>query len=106
MEDILTMIGRLKRPHLLVQTARHGIEDYSRPRHLRRLLKTETLPRHADAIMRLMQLEAEHNDLRLAERADYAFARHIEILIALMCEARDLKAARRSRGRVLDPIPS
>ena len=39
MEDVLTQITRLKRPTLLVRTARHGIEDCNRLIHLRRLFE-------------------------------------------------------------------
>jgi len=58
MEDVLTMISRFKRPTLLVQTARHGLQNYNRIVHLRRLLKTEALPGPSQAIVRLIELEA------------------------------------------------
>lgn len=44
MEDVLTQISRLKRPTLLVRTARHGLDDYNRVVHLRRLLKQRICP--------------------------------------------------------------
>jgi len=102
MQDILTLVSSLKRPTLLVRTARHGIEDYNRVLHLRRLLKTETLPGPGKAIIKLLELEAVVDGQRLAKRAEYSVARHIEILVALMCEARILKASKASRVRSLE----
>lgn len=64
MEDVLTQITRLKRPTLLVRTARHGIEDYNRLMHLRRLLKTDNLPSPGKAVVKLMELETILNDQR------------------------------------------
>ena len=63
-EDVLTQITRLKRPTLLVRTARHGIEDYNRLIHLRRLLKTDNLPSPGKAVVKLMELETILNDQR------------------------------------------
>jgi len=104
MEDILTQISRLKRPTLLVRTARHGLEDYNRVVHLRRLLKTETLPGPGQAIVKLMEHEAVTNTQRTEKRAEYSVARHVELLVALMCEARILKASNASRARSLQKV--
>jgi hypothetical protein len=103
MEDVLTMISRLKRPSLLVRTARHGLQDYNRIVHLRRLLKTEALPGPSQAIVRLIELEAVVDQLRVAKRAEYSVARHIEMIVAMMCEARILKASNASRERAQSP---
>lgn len=104
MEDVLTLISRLKRPALLVRTARHGINDYNRVVHLRRALKTDALPGPGKAIIKLMELEAVMDAQRLAERAEYSVARHVEALVAIMCEARILKAANAVRKRKLEPV--
>ncbi len=98
MEDVLTMITRLKRPKLLVRTARHGIENYNRVVHLRRLLKTEILPGPSQAVLRLMELEALVDQQRETKRAEYSVARHVELIMALMCEARILKASNASKA--------
>ena len=97
MEDVLTQITRLKRPTLLVRTARYGIEDYNRLIHLRRLLKTDNLPSPGKAVVKLMELETILND----QRAEYSVARHIELIVALMCEARILKASKASRDKLM-----
>jgi hypothetical protein len=103
MEDVLTMLSRLKRPTLLIRTARHGLQDYNRIVHLRRLLKTEALPGPGQAIVRLMELEAVVDQLRVAKRAEYSVARHIEMIVAMMCEARILKTSNASRERAQSP---
>jgi hypothetical protein len=103
MEDVLTMLSRLKRPTLLIRTARHGLQDYNRIVHLRRLLKTEALPGPGQAIVRLMELEAIVDQLRVAKRAEYSVARHIEMIVAMMCEARILKTSNASRERAQSP---
>jgi len=103
MEDVLTMLSRLKRPTLLIRTARHGLQDYNRIVHLRRLLKTEALPGPGQAIVRLMELEAVVDQLRVAKRAEYSVARHIEMIVAMMCEARVLKTSNASRERAQSP---
>ncbi|MBT8410357.1 MAG: hypothetical protein KJP02_00995 [Octadecabacter sp.] len=99
MEDVLTTISRLKRPTLLVRTARFGLDDYNRIVHLKRLLKIDMLPGPSAAILKLMELEAITNELRLEDRAEYSVARHVEILVAIMSEARILKASNASRLR-------
>ena len=101
MEDVLTQITRLKRPPLLVRTARHGIEDDNRLIHLRRLFKTENLPSPGKAVLKLMELETILNDQRVDKRAEYSVARHIELIVALMCEARILKASKASRDELM-----
>jgi len=104
MEDVLTQISRLKRPTLLVNTARHGIEDYNRLIHLRRLLKTENLPSPGKAILKLMELESMINVQRISKSAEYSVARHVELIVALMCEARILKASKASRDRTVAQV--
>jgi len=95
MLDILTLVRQLSRPRLLVRAARYGVDDYNRDRDLPRILKCHHTPRSGDAIMQLMQLEAELNDQRLAKDALYAVAAHIDVLTAVMGEARVFQATSR-----------
>lgn len=104
MEDISTRISRLKRPKLLVRTARHALEDYDRCMHLRRLLKTERLPSPGRALMQLLELEGVMNDQRIAGRAEYSVARHVEVLAAIMSESQAHRALASSRRQVLDLV--
>lgn len=87
------MIAALNRPRLLVQAARFGAADYSRTVHLARILGHPAPPRPGTAILALLEREAEIEERRLAAAADYSVARHVELLIALMGEARFLRAS-------------
>lgn len=85
MTDFRTALAALTRPRLLVRAARLGVEDYRRERDLRRL----TVHAAPDsAFPRLLEQEAMLEARRLDGDAAYSIARHIEVLIALMAEAR------------------
>lgn len=94
MLDLQTRIATLKRPRLLARAAHFGVDDYRRNIHLRRLLQAESLPRSADALMRLLDMEQEADRARRAKDGNYAVARHVELLIAIAGEARLLQATR------------
>lgn len=88
MTDILGQFACLQRPELLVRTARIGAQHYRRNRHLRPLLGTSHLPRHAVALLRLGEIESEMNARRLERNASYSVTKHLEVLTAIMGEAR------------------
>lgn len=92
MQDILTMLNRLHRPRLMMRAARIGAETYRRGSHLPRLLGYGVLPRHGAALLRLMELEATLEDQRKAADASYSLLRHLDVLIAMVGEARELRA--------------
>lgn len=94
MQDVLGLLSNLKRPRLLVRTARIGALEYRRELHLPRLLGQSQLPRSGDALMKLAELEFELNEKRLREDAGYALTRHVDVLIAMVAEARILRASR------------
>ncbi|MFC4671741.1 DUF6477 family protein [Seohaeicola nanhaiensis] len=96
MQDILTILNRLRRPRLLIRAARIGAREYSRDRHLRRLLGYTTLPRPASALLRLMDLERDLDDRRRQDDAGYSLSRHLDLLIAMMGEAQLVAATRPS----------
>lgn len=96
MQDVLGMIAGLNRPRLLVRAARFGVDDYDHSLHLPRLLGPGHLPRTGEAIVRLLDIEADINDRRVGAAADYSIARHVAVLIALMGEARLLRAMTRA----------
>ncbi|WP_435167714.1 DUF6477 family protein [Falsirhodobacter sp. 1013] len=85
MTDFRTLLAALSRPRLLVRAARLGIEDYRRDRDLRRLTDHA---RPESALPRLLEQEAVMEATRMAGDASYCVARHVELLIALMAEAR------------------
>lgn len=93
MQDILSMLQALRRPPLLMRAARIGAEDYRRGTHLPRILGYGVLPRHGAALMRLIEIEGTLNAQRLSGNTSYSLIRHVDILIAMVGEARVLRAA-------------
>lgn len=93
MSDILNRLDRLRRPRLLIRAARIGAEDYRRDIHLPRLLGHGGLPRHIKALSHLMEMEAAMDASRRAQEANYSMVRHVEVMIAVIAEARVLRAS-------------
>ncbi|MCT4559297.1 MAG: DUF6477 family protein [Pelagimonas sp.] len=93
MKDVLGIVRDLRRPRLLVRAAKAGVLDYKRDPHLHRLFGHANLPRPGAALMKLIEMESELDDLRLADDAAYRVARHVEVLIAVMGEAQVLREA-------------
>ena len=94
MQDVLSMLHQLRRPALLMRAARIGSTDYRRDVHLPRLLGYGVLPRHGAALMKLMQQEDELNQKRVDNDSGYNLVRHVDVLIAIIGEARVLQAVR------------
>ena len=92
MQDIMTLLGTLKRPRLLIQAARIGGEQYQRDVHLPRVLGDSTRARGGRTLMQLIDLEAEHDERRRAKDPAYNIAAHVEVLSAMMGEAKLLRA--------------
>lgn len=84
----LTVLKRLRRPKLLIRAARFGLADYDRERDLRRLMRAAIAPAPRQAVSRLIEEEARLEDIRRSGAAAYSPARHVDVLIALMAEAR------------------
>ncbi|MFC3085526.1 DUF6477 family protein [Tabrizicola soli] len=91
MSDFRMMLADLRRPRLLMRAARFGLGDYRRERDLRRLVPTEASPEVT--VPRLIAVEEELEATRVAGDASYSVARHIDVLIALLAEARLLRGA-------------
>lgn len=94
MHDLHTRIATLKRPALLARAARFGVDDYRRDIHLQRILHMSPLPRSADALMQLLDLEQEAERARTTHDGNYRVAAHVDLLIAISGEARLLRATR------------
>lgn len=88
MKDILGLLNDLRRPRLLIRAARIGVQDYRRDPHLHSLLGYGALPRSGPALMSLVELEADLDEMRRKDDAGYSIARHVEVLTAMMGEAR------------------
>ena len=93
MKDLLSMLHGVRRPPLLMRAARIGAEDYNRSIHLPRLLGYGAQPRHGTALMKLMEIESDINEQRTSGDAGYNLIRHVDVLIAMLGEARILRAA-------------
>jgi hypothetical protein len=91
MNDFRALLADLRRPQLLIRAARCGLADYRRDRDLRRLLDAQPSPDRA--VRRLLSEEETMEATRRAGEAGYSVTRHIEVLIALMAEARLLPRA-------------
>lgn len=96
MQDLMTMLSTLRRPKLLIRAARFGQQDYNRERHLQRILGYGALPRPAAALIKLMELEREVDEQRRADDEGYSLTRHVDLMIAMMAEARLVQASRAS----------
>lgn len=92
MQDLIGMITTLRRPRLLNEAAQYGARRYCRGAMLARLLGVQDPPRHGVAILRLLELEDEANTLRRENAPDYAARHHLDLMIALLGEARLMAA--------------
>ena len=97
MLDLQTQVRQLKRPGLLVRAARFGVDDYRRSRDLPRLLGGRVMSGVGATLMALLEAEREVEIARKDHAAGYALATHIELLAAIMAEARDFEAITRPR---------
>ncbi|WP_417248938.1 DUF6477 family protein [Celeribacter sp.] len=88
MTDTTTRLKALRRPRLLIRAARCGVGDYIRARDLKRVLRRTELPTPSRAVSALLDAEAGMEEARRAGDQGYNPQRHVDILIALMGEAR------------------
>lgn len=88
MTDTLSLFAALRRPRLMIRAARIGVADYRRDRDLRRLLGAAASLVPERALAALLDAEARAEATRMAGDAAYSIARHVDLLIALMAEAR------------------
>lgn len=89
----LKSLAHLRRPRLLIRAARIGAAEYRRDVHLRRHLGYGRLPSSRAALGALAEMEAALDVQRREARATYSAARHVDVLIAMMGEARILRSA-------------
>lgn len=89
--SLFETLSTLRRPKLLMQTARHGLADYDRQRDLRRILRLPAAPVPGRACVEtLLALEQAHEDRRARPYdqpgCPWRAAQHVEVLIALLAE--------------------
>ena len=90
MADILKKLAEIHRPGLLMRAARHGVADYRRDIQLPRFGLSPLQP-SLDCVTQLLDREARLEHARRLELADYRIADHVQILIAIMAEAQQLR---------------
>ena len=88
MSDPMSRLASLSRPRLLVRAAKFGIAEFNRNRALRRLMPGEAPPAPGQAFEMLWEREDAMDTARREGTAHYSPARHIELLAALIHEAR------------------
>lgn len=88
MTDFRTLLADLRRPRLLIRAARFGVADYRRDRDLRRLINASPRATPETALPHLFTAEQQMEETRRAGDATYSVSRHIEMLIAMIAEAR------------------
>ena len=93
MQDILSTLAEIRWPRLLIRAARIGMAEYRRSVHLKRHLGFGALPQSGAALIELMEMESVLNRQRQSCDAAYSVARHVDIMIAVMGEARILRAS-------------
>lgn len=89
MTDPCTTLANLRRPRLLMHAARFGLGDFRRERDLRRLIASAASPE--ETLPQLLSVEERLEATRRAGDLGYSPARHIDVLIALLAEARLLR---------------
>ncbi len=93
MTNPLTVLKSLRRPRLLIRAARFGLADYRRERDLRRLVGEAAPMTTETALAALIEREQRMETTRCTGAGAYSVARHVELLIAIMAEARLVLAA-------------
>jgi hypothetical protein len=88
MSDLRNLLADMRRPAMLIRAARFGLVDYRRDRDLRRLIHSEPSPDRA--LPQLIEVEEQIEETRRAGDAGYSVSRHIDVLIAVLGEARML----------------
>lgn len=84
--EIQNSLTAIRRPKLLLRAASLGLADYHRSRWLKRLAPGETAPERVLPL--LLQSEEALEATRQRGDACYSVARHLEVMIAVLAEAR------------------
>lgn len=86
MPDFRARLADLRRPRLLMRAARFGLSEYSRDRDLKRLVDGVTSTEATVTALLTQEDKLEEN--RKRGDAAYSVAAHIDVLIAILAEAR------------------
>lgn len=88
MPDPHRALAKLRRPRILIRAARLAEADYRRERDLKRLLGGVIPSAISATLEALITREAELETERRTDALGYSIARHVDLLTALMVEAR------------------
>ena len=83
-----SLLQSLNRPKLLVRAAQVWLPEFNRTRSMRRIFPGVVPPPPGRGFEALWEQEKAIDQLRCEGAACYSAARHIEILVALIVEAR------------------
>lgn len=92
MQDLSNILDHLRRPRLLIRAARIGAQEFSRSKHLPALLGFAPSSLAERTVPALLELEADMDARRREQDATYSPRRHVELLVALIAEARRLRS--------------
>ena len=84
----------LNRPILLVRAAQVWLPEFNRARSMRRIFPGMVPPTPGRGFEALIEQERAIDQIRREGAASYSAARHIEVLVALIVEARLASAMR------------
>lgn len=93
MTNFIADLETIKRPKLLMRTARLGTEYYRRSYHLPKILGYDADLSNDHILRELIEIEESTNEKRRTNDASYSLHFHIEVLAALLSEAHDACAA-------------
>ncbi|RRH76438.1 DUF6477 family protein [Falsigemmobacter faecalis] len=93
-ESLTRRLSSLRRPALILRAARIGVSEYRRERDLKRLLKAQSAPGPREALSALLHEEEKLETTRREGDCSYSVAAHVDLLIALLAEARLATALR------------
>jgi len=96
MSDTIHKLTALRRPHLLIETARAGLARYRTGAAAQTILSHPGL-RADDALAKLFDLEDSLNQKRRQKSPKYDVKHHIGLLTAIMGEAAALAPASQSQ---------
>lgn len=94
MNQPLALFRNLRRPKILIRAARIAATGYRRERDLTRVLKTRRPACPERGLDTLLQIEAELEETRKTGTSAYNVTRHVEVLTAVIAEARLLQKLR------------
>ena len=86
-----TRLEEIERPKMLLKAAEAGQATYQRRRDLRRMLRIAIPASPADALAKLIPIEAALEERRRTRATSYSLLRHVDVLIALLAEARAIR---------------